>query len=311
MSSPTAERDRRKPDGFSVLELHELTGPAAATPDYRQASLWALVLAAMAISHKLELRDGQWLLLVAAEDEAAARRELANFEEENRNWPQKPAEHLLLTSDQHPPTVPIMGGLVIFYLVTGPWQGDNPWFAAGAVSSERILADGEWWRLVTGLTLHADPVHLLGNLLIGGVLIHLLCKQLGSGLGWALLLLSGVLGNLLNILLRGEHLSVGFSTAVFGAVGLLSGLHMRRGAGFGKGLLLPLGAALSLLAFLGTEGERTDLGAHLWGLAAGLGLGAAFARFVLGQRLMRPHWQSFLLAASLLVVTVSWWLALG
>jgi rhomboid protease GluP len=143
------------------------------------------------------------------------------------------------------------------------------------------------------------------------VLIHLLCKQLGSGLGWTLLLLSGVLGNLLNILLRGEHLSVGFSTAVFGAVGLLSGLHMRRGAGFGKGLLLPLGAALSLLAFLGTEGERTDLGAHLWGLAAGLGLGAAFARFVLGQRLMRPHWQSFLLAASLLVVTVSWWLALG
>ncbi|MDA8165602.1 MAG: rhomboid family intramembrane serine protease [Desulfobacteraceae bacterium] len=295
------------------MDTHDLTGAAGATPDYHTASLWSLVLLALDIPHELVRRDTVWLLVVPAELETAARREIASFEEENRDWPPPPpaaSERFSLTPGHEPPTVLLMGGFVLFYLVTGPWTDNNPWFTAGAVDGGRILHAGEWWRLVTGLTLHAGPVHLLGNVLIGGLLVHFLCKRLGTGLGWLLLLLTGAAGNLLNVLLRGEHAAVGFSTAIFGAVGLLSGLRLRQGAGPGKALL-PLGTALSLLALLGTEGEHTDLGAHLWGLAAGLilGLAATYAPFM--RRLAAPAWQVGFFLLTVLTIAASWALALG
>jgi hypothetical protein len=44
-----------------------------------------------------------------------------------------------------------------------------------------------------------------------------------------------------------------------------------------KGVLIPLMAGIILMALLGTGGERTDVGAHLFGLLSGLALGAALA----------------------------------
>jgi hypothetical protein len=43
--------------------------------------------------------------------------------------------------------------------------------------------------------------------------------------------------------------------------------------------IAPIVAGLGLLAFTGTAGENTDLGAHLFGFIAGLGSGLAIARF--------------------------------
>ena len=72
------------------------------------------------------------------------------------------------------------------------------------------------------------------------------------------------------------HSTIGASTAVFGALGLLVGhaLVWRRAARRGRPAWLPIGAALALLAMLGTEGERVDLWAHGFGLATGVALGA-------------------------------------
>jgi rhomboid protease GluP len=50
---------------------------------------------------------------------------------------------------------------------------------------------------------------------------------------------------------------------------------VRHGPSRFRRVLLPLGGGLALLSFFGTGGERTDLGAHLFGFSAGLGLGAA------------------------------------
>ena len=54
-----------------------------------------------------------------------------------------------------PPTLLCMAALAIFFACTGPWTEGNPWFATGAVDSLAIV-QGQWWRLVTALTLHAD-----------------------------------------------------------------------------------------------------------------------------------------------------------
>jgi membrane associated rhomboid family serine protease len=205
-----------------------------------------------------------------------------------------------------------MGALLIFYWLTGPWKDGSRWFEAGAVNLEQIVGNGQWWRLVTGLTLHADPVHVMGNVVIGGIIIHFLCKILGSGLGCLLVLFAGIMGNSMNIFLRGEqHLSVGFSTAVFGAVGILTGLELKRQKKL-RGILLPLGAGGGLLAMLGSSGERTDLGAHFWGLVVGAAIGALAAAFPLFLKWSNA-WQRQLVffALSFLIIWGSWQLALS
>lgn len=279
---------------------------------YQQAYIWSLVLQSVNVPHRLVRESNYWLLSVDERDKSFAISHIAAFERENRNWPPRKEEPVGFFSfrERQPPTLLLMGFLLIFYWVTGPWRDGSPWFQAGAVNLEQIVNHGQWWRLLTGLTLHADPVHVLGNVIIGGMVIHFLCKILGSGLGWLLVLAAGILGNSLNIFLRAEqHLSVGFSTAVFGAIGILTGLELKRQLRL-QGIILPLGAGLSLLAMLGSSGERTDLGAHFWGLLAGVAIGflaALFPTFLTWSNSWKR--QFCFLMSTLLLVIGGWWLA--
>ena len=100
---------------------------------------------------------------------------------------------------------------------------------------------------------------------------------------------------------------MGASTAVFGAIGLLSALGVaarRRHEPKTRRAWLALGAGLALLAMLGTAGERVDLWAHLFGWLAGLALGLPIA-----SALGRPPGaarQLTLGAATLLALAACW-----
>ena len=283
----------------------------------QQAEQWSLVLRAANIPSVIEFEKHSWVIKVSPLHEHRALREIAAFMEENSDWPPySPKKNLSLPvlTKYQPPTILMMGALVIFYVVTGPWSDGNAWFSEGAVSGRQILEHGQWYRLVTALTLHADVVHLVGNIIIGGVLVHFLCRLLGNGLGWFLILASGTLGNLMNILLHGNpHNSVGFSTAVFGTIGILSGYQAisKRSAAL-KEILLPLAAGAGLLAFLGAGGPRTDLGAHFFGLLAGAALGGLLV-FMPSQRILisKTSLQTNLFIASLAIVGLCWWLAMS
>ncbi|MDH3995851.1 MAG: rhomboid family intramembrane serine protease [Desulfobulbaceae bacterium] len=283
----------------------------------QQAEQWSLVLRAANIPSVIEFEKRSWVIKVSPLHEHRALREIAAFMEENSDWPPystKKNLSLPVLTKYQPPTILMMGALVIFYVVTGPWSDGNAWFSEGAVSGRQILEHGQWYRLVTALTLHADVVHLVGNILIGGVLVHFLCRLLGNGLGWFLILASGTLGNLMNILLHGNsHNSVGFSTAVFGTIGILSGYQAisKRSAAL-KEILLPLAAGAGLLAFLGAGGPRTDLGAHFFGLLAGAALGGLLV-FMPSQRILisKTSLQTNLFIASLAIVGLCWWLAMS
>jgi membrane associated rhomboid family serine protease len=206
----------------------------------------------------------------------------------------------------------ISAGLLLFFLHTGARRSGVSWFERGSAEAERILS-GELWRLTTALTLHADLAHVAANAVVGAVFITAVCRWLGPGVGGALVLVTGIGGNALNAWFQGAgHASVGASTAVFGAVGLLGGLGVsrwrRRGAR-GRRQWAPVAAAIGLLGMLGTAGERTDLWAHLWGLAVGAGLGVP-----LGFRVhhMPKAWiQALAGCAALGVIAYSWGLALA
>ena len=299
-----------------VLADSLMTGIAGFSSKQYEISVWSLVLYAADVPHMVIRRDREWLIMVPEPALEYARNEIAAYEHENSNWPPPQNNTAGISSfelDNNPPTILVMGALIIFFAVTGPWSITNSWFKAGAVASRLILENGEWWRIVTGLTLHADSVHVLSNAIIGGILIHFLCRTVGAGLGWTLTLVSGALGNAINILLKsGDYNSVGFSTAVFGAAGVLSGLRIRLGIKAFKGILLPLGAAFGLLALLGAEGKRTDLGAHLWGLTAGIGLGAILACLPLFLKWIgHPRMQTVQFIFCSLIVWGCWMAALN
>jgi rhomboid protease GluP len=259
---------------------HFLDATVATTPSRKTAATWSLVLWAADIVHEVVPAEDDFLITVDRDDLENARRELRAFEEENLDWPPKPAEKETSgTKDvSTPPTVLLMGALVLIYAIGGPWSDGSPWFANGAVMGDKILNQGEWWRVVTALTLHSNPVHLLGNVLIGGFLVHFLLRAIGSGLGFSLLLFCGAAGNALNIMAHGpDHNSVGFSTAVFATIGILTGQQCIRKKDRIRAMLPPLAAGLGLLAMLGSSGEHTDLGAHLFGLLTGVVAGITIA----------------------------------
>lgn len=265
-------------------QLDRENAEAIVARDGSEMELWSLVLSAVAIPHFIGSPQDNYSIWVAADQLHAAEHQIFLYEQENRPLQVSP-ERYQDKAHFNPPTLLIMALFVLFFYKTGPWQDQSLWFSQGAVNRQAILAGNEWWRLVTALTLHADVVHLAGNVILGGGIIHLLCKVLGAGLGWALIFMAGISGNFLNVVFhRSQHLSVGFSTAVFGAVGLCCGLEIIRRRRW-QGALLALGGGLGLLAMLGTGGERVDLGAHLWGFAVGVVLGVitSFGRQYAGR----------------------------
>jgi membrane associated rhomboid family serine protease len=279
------------------------------------AQLWALVLEARYVPVRVEQDSFGWRVLVPAAFFTRALREVRLFEEENSNWPPPPPPVRPLEENTLS-TLSVLLLLAIFHNltrfgVTLPGHASTDWFEVGNANAASIL-DGQWWRAVTALTLHADVSHLAGNLAIGGFIAVFLCRELGSGLSWALLLGTGILGNLTNAYLQlPAHRSVGASTAVFGAVGIFASLSAmryihhpnRRG-------LIPAAAGLALLAALGTEGERTDLGAHLFGFLWGIGFGIV-AEFRLATSGRPGRTVNALLAvASALIVVFAWWMAI-
>lgn len=277
-----------------------------------RVELCSLVLLSVNISHQVVKSPEGWRLEVARAALGPARQHLTAFEEENRLWPPPQREVALKTRQGLDLGLLIpLAGLMVFFGVTGPWDGNNPWFQKGAADSGLLLARHEPWRIVTGLTLHADISHLFGNVALGGLLLSYLASQTGVGAAWFLALATGSVGNFLNALYHGgNHRSVGFSTALFGVIGCLCGLRMI-GARAPRSILLPLGAGAGLLAMLGTEGEKTDVGAHLWGLGVGVLCGILWHWPLSWRLFQRDGSQMALGIGSFLIVLASWWFALG
>lgn len=246
-----------------------------------------LALSARGITHSIGREGDVWLLRVAAADCTAATEELQAYEAELQTMeaapPEEPPVRLRFWS------LPLVALIVVAGAVLQAERGPV-WSELGVLSAEKVLAQGQWWRVVTALTLHGDVPHVLANVWVGLLFGGLLIPAFGQGVTWLAVLAAGAAGNALTALAYWplDHRSLGASTAVFGALGLLVGdalwrlLRRRAGRSWWK-WMLPLGAGLSLLAFLGAgEGKASvDVMAHLWGFAAGVPLG-------FGVSMLRP-----------------------
>ncbi len=281
----------------SVAEEGSRT-PVFATREEQEALSCSLMLSSVGIGHHVSQVPDNMVLSVAIDDAQEAEAQIKAYLHENRNWPPKPNTHPdTFIPLLQPPTLLLVGGLALFYTVTGPWADHSFWFTGGAGDAEAILRNGEYYRLVTALTLHADTVHLLGNCLFGGFLFHFFCRLTGNGLGLFSMLLTATLANFINVLLHGSHhLFVGFSTAVFAVIGMLAMISHGHRTDSRYIRIMPFMAGAALLAMIGSSGERTDLGAHLFGLCCGL-----VAGWILGWPSLLKLRQSLLFQTTLFI----------
>ncbi|HEY8519546.1 MAG TPA: rhomboid family intramembrane serine protease [Gammaproteobacteria bacterium] len=280
-----------------------------AVADERRSAELALVLAAKSIEYERVFTGRGWTLSVPAARAAEAAAEIAAYGEENR--PERP-----------PPPIAEIGsgraGVIAYWAVLLAVFAFNrrdlfgfDWLGAGRLEADAVRA-GEWWRAVTALTLHVDLDHLASNLAFGAFFGLFVCRYLGNGLGLAAILLAGTLGNLVNGFVQpGVHRAIGASTAVFGALGLLSGYVWRRGLFrrlSWRARAAPIVAGIALLAYTGTGGENTDIFAHLFGFVAGTLLGAGLAAWSppTGEAAQRAY-----AAAAAAALAVAWGVALA
>jgi membrane associated rhomboid family serine protease len=274
-----------------------------------EAEAGVLVLAAAGIGCHLIQQGGDFGLFVSANDVPQARRELAEYARENRG---RPAPVLR-------PAAEGLGGALTYSAILAfvnagavrHWWGLD-WLSAGEADAGLILS-GEWWRVVTALSLHADFGHLASNMVAGAVLGILASQILGAGLTWLTILMASGLGNFLNALMQPtSHIAIGASTAVFAALGVLAALRWRAEARWTRGLRrwLPLAAGVALLAFLGTGGERTDVGAHVTGFVMGVAFGAPL--YLLAERIPKsPSSQVAYGATAVALFCLAWLMALA
>ncbi len=270
----------------------------------------ALVLASSQIPHKVVDDSSSCAIVVPAEYSARAMVELQLYDEENP--PPVPRPRKII--EYQDPVPGIVAYLLVVSLIA--WLAGNSvfgsdWYQLGRVDGT-LLREGEWWRPITALTLHSGLRHLVGNILFGTLFGLFAGRLLGSGLAWFAIVLSGAMGNALNtLLLESSHRSIGASTAVFAALGLVAGyvwrakLMSQERWSYRVG---PIVGGLALLMYTGTGDANTDIGAHLMGFLCGFASG-----MLLTLVAIRPgdiRWQRLGAAAALILVGGSWLVAL-
>ena len=127
------------------------------------------------------------------------------------------------------------------------------------------VADGEWWRLLTGGFLHYGPIHLLFNMMALWVIGRSVEPALGAGRYLAVYLVSLLGGSTAVMLLTAPNADVaGASGAVFGLMGALAVLMRRLRVPLGQvGGLIVVNLAITFLL------PGISVAGHLGGLLTG------------------------------------------
>ncbi len=144
---------------------------------------------------------------------------------------------------------------------------------------DKGLGNGEWWRLVSPVLVHASLLHLAFNMYFLYLVGPLVEQVYGSARFVLLYVLTAATASLASFLL-GSGPSVGASGALFGLCGvLLVGrvLHRPVLQGQQRAIMSQIGFLVVINLVLGfglnTFGGNIDNFAHLGGLAGGLWLG--------------------------------------
>ncbi len=270
----------------------------------KKADLIVLILTSQKIETRVERVNNLFNILVNESEVKKALSTVATYYKENKFFRLKLQLHKFpISSFKSYSAFGIMGLLFFIHAILNHYRIHEAYiFKYG--SSALFILQGEVYRAVTALFLHSDARHLAGNMagmiIFGAPFISIA----GFGLGPFMLLFTGTLGNLFNALFyKTAHLSIGASTAIMSAAGLLAAFQLTQNK---KRLqwnsLMPVLAGAVLMALF-SQGERTDVWAHVFGFLSGLFSGIIF--FPLNQILTFPQKNHFAVFLTLAIIAAS------
>jgi rhomboid protease GluP len=180
-------------------------------------------------------------------------------------------------SKMYMPTFTLITVNVIVYAYTSYLSGNFVYTSDPVLETlgqfNYYVVQGEVWRLFTAMFIHADIVHLFGNMFFLFI-FGLRAEEMFDMKEYMLIyFLSGLAGGFLTLMLWPlDTLSVGASGAIFGMVGATI-IYARRS--IGQSIITALLYAFFL--FFLNLGENVNYLAHLGGLVVGLLIGYLLA----------------------------------
>ncbi len=139
-----------------------------------------------------------------------------------------------------------------------------------------LTLEGQYWRLITNCFLHAEILHLLGNifaLLFIGLLLE---PFIGKTKFLVAFFITGLSGSVVSMWWHNIDISVGASGAIFGLFGVyISLLLLSKEGKKRKSTLLPTILVFVIFGLISGFRAGIDNAAHFGGLASGLVYGAA------------------------------------
>ena len=272
-----------------------------------QALDWSLVLISQGIESVPVRRegDGAWTLEIAGTDWERATESIAAYERENATVWRREVKWTGLLFDAR--AVLPFAALILFHLLV---ERSSVEFKALGILNRDATLHGEWWRLCTAMTLHADLAHLAANVTTGLVFLGLAMGCFGPGVALLLAFLGGALGNVATLAVHESPFhGLGASGFVMASLGLLTAhslafaRHEKPTVWIGRGVI----AGCLLVVLLGFS-VRSDVVAHIGGFVAGvvLGIGALQFRGLLARRGINAVALIILIA----LITTTWWRAL-
>ena len=269
------------------------------------ANICLLILAASGIAYQVTGHPDEWTVWVHAEDSETAIAEIEKYFQENQDIPDGNEIWSGFSRKIHigvGAATALLAGYVFMV-----HHGGITFYSEKFGASASAILNGEIYRTVTALMIHADAVHLTGNMAALALLFTVVCSVQGFGVACFCLLASGALGNYVTALLyRTSHLSIGSSTAVFGALGMLISHQTFNSFRVAKPRFrawLPLGGGLCLLGLF-SEGAHTDILAHLFGLGSGMVIGSIFE--LSSGKPPGPLFQYLFFSLTLAVLLLAW-----
>jgi rhomboid protease GluP len=190
-----------------------------------------------------------------------------------------------------PATAAILAVITIVFvyeLIVGATENNDMLFQLGAIVPwSYIVEHGEYWRLLTGMFLHANVLHWAANSWSLYQLGTLYEAMFGSKRFLLIYFATGLCASLASSIKRPDGISIGASGAVLGILGAFI-FSIRRSPRFRhepwtRGLLAQLVFWGLLNVALGFQIPQIDNVAHIAGIASGLLLG-----FILPHRVPPP-----------------------
>ena len=167
------------------------------------------------------------------------------------------------------------------------WRNGAALLPTLAATSEGVLKQGEYWRLLTAIAVHGDVMHVLSNAILLTFFTYLLFGYFGFGVFPVMSLAMAGLTNYISLLTYPSEVSlIGASGLVYWMAGFWLSMYLLVERSVGPGKRVVRVVCLALLVLLpSTFQANVSYRTHAIGL--GLGVVSALVYFQLNRESIR------------------------